>query len=170
MSEYKELLRHPKWQRRRLEIMERDDWKCLYCDAEDKPLNVHHKRYVTGRKPWEYPDHDLITLCDDCHGEVHRVTDLYRDASFEKKKSIWHKLVGQSDKTSRIIEYKMFMIFELSDEPDRCIVMHIPTSFWFFFQLPAEVMHQRLLVNPEYLPVLRQFIVEGGLNSLPSGD
>jgi hypothetical protein len=41
--------------------------------AELTVLNVHHRFYIKGRKPWEYDnDEALITLCSDCHKEVHR--------------------------------------------------------------------------------------------------
>jgi hypothetical protein len=34
-------------------------------------LDVHHKRYIPGAKPWEYPDADLIVVCDYCHASAH---------------------------------------------------------------------------------------------------
>ena len=34
-------------------------------------LHVHHKYYVIGNKPWEYPNDCLITLCSDCHEKLH---------------------------------------------------------------------------------------------------
>lgn len=34
-------------------------------------LNVHHKYYVRGKKPWEYDDDTLVTLCADCHKKRH---------------------------------------------------------------------------------------------------
>ena len=61
--------RDPRWQRRRLEIMERDRFACRSCGDKSSTLNVHHHRYAKGRKPWEYGDHDLSTLCDACHDE-----------------------------------------------------------------------------------------------------
>ena len=66
---YREALRKPKWQRKRLKIMERDGWKCSACAADDKNLQVHHLRYLpdSWNKPWESPDEDLVTLCEDCH-------------------------------------------------------------------------------------------------------
>jgi hypothetical protein len=69
---YADLLRHPRWQRRRLEIMQRDDFACRECGATEKTLNVHHTVYIKGRKPWEYEDSQLRTLCQDCH---HHVTE-----------------------------------------------------------------------------------------------
>jgi len=62
-----DIFKHPKWQRKRLEIMERDAWRCVICHTEDKTLTVHHLLYHKGAKPWEYADEELVTLCQDCH-------------------------------------------------------------------------------------------------------
>lgn len=34
-------------------------------------LHVHHKYYILGKYPWEYTDDALITVCSDCHSEIH---------------------------------------------------------------------------------------------------
>lgn len=34
-------------------------------------LNVHHKYYIQGHKPWEYENDALVTLCEDCHKRWH---------------------------------------------------------------------------------------------------
>lgn len=68
---YKEQLLHPNWQRRRLEILQRDEFRCTKCCDDESTLHVHHKRYVKGRMVWEYSDHELISLCHSCHSEVH---------------------------------------------------------------------------------------------------
>ncbi len=64
---YYELLRHPLWQAKRLQIMQRDQFHCPHCGATDKTLNVHHTYYEKGKKPWEYPAESLVTLCEECH-------------------------------------------------------------------------------------------------------
>lgn len=64
---YSEARKDPRWQKRRLEIMERDDWQCQNCWSKSRTLNVHHKKYVSGLKPWEYSGCALVTLCEDCH-------------------------------------------------------------------------------------------------------
>jgi 5-methylcytosine-specific restriction endonuclease McrA len=61
-EEYRELRRDGRWQRKRLEIMQRDDFKCRQCGTTND-LNVHHIRYIEGRLPWEYDNGDLVTLC-----------------------------------------------------------------------------------------------------------
>ena len=72
MTEYEALLLDPRWQRRRCEVLIRDDFTCQYCDETTKTLHVHHTVYIAGRMPWEYPVGDewpraLETTCEDCH-------------------------------------------------------------------------------------------------------
>lgn len=62
---YTELLRDPRWQKKRLEIFDRDGWECLCCGDETSTLNVHHKLY--GPYPWDIDSKYLITLCESCH-------------------------------------------------------------------------------------------------------
>lgn len=69
MSTYREQLRDPRWQRKRLEIMQRDGFACRCCSATTKTLNVHHNYYVSSAPPWDYQDSALFTLCEDCHKE-----------------------------------------------------------------------------------------------------
>jgi len=64
---YSEKLRDPRWQKKRLQIMERDGFACRVCSATTKPLNVHHLAYFPRTDPWDYPSQMLITLCDDDH-------------------------------------------------------------------------------------------------------
>ena len=35
----------------------------------EKPLAVHHLRYIPDREPWEYKLWQLVTLCESCHTE-----------------------------------------------------------------------------------------------------
>jgi hypothetical protein len=77
---YWELLKDPRWQRKRLEVMERDGFACVYCDSAEKTLNVHHSYYERGNAPWEYPDSSLHTLCEDCHKIAQEsLTQLHRE-------------------------------------------------------------------------------------------
>ena len=76
---YSEKLRDPRWQRKRLEILTRDNWQCQSCGSKDKPLQVHHLVY-SKLDPWEYPDYVFQTLCDDCHQVRHEMVDRLVDA------------------------------------------------------------------------------------------
>lgn len=64
---YSEKLRDPRWQKLRLQILERDEWTCQICSDKESTLNVHHRYYLHGKDPWEYPPEALETLCEDCH-------------------------------------------------------------------------------------------------------
>lgn len=73
---YAEKLKDPRWQKRRLEIMQRDNWTCVACGDKDSTLNVHHKYYDDDAEgPWDYSDYALVTLCEKCHGIHHDLPD-----------------------------------------------------------------------------------------------
>lgn len=74
MRTYSEKLKDPRWQRRRLEIMQRDSWRCRKCGDGSTSLNVHHDHYINGLEPWEYPADLLITLCEPCHEKQDHAT------------------------------------------------------------------------------------------------
>jgi len=70
-ANYSALLKDPRWQRKRLEIFQRDGFACRLCGATDRTLNAHHLWYDRGAKPWEYDETALVTVCDECHEELH---------------------------------------------------------------------------------------------------
>lgn len=78
MSSYSEKLRDPRWQRRRLHIMQASGFACDRCGANEVTLNVHHIVYHRGAEPWDYDDDDLACLCEDCHEREHRAIDMLR--------------------------------------------------------------------------------------------
>jgi len=125
---YGQYLRTNLWKTKRLEITDRDSFKCRICGGyettlrkasvqtnlgvvenvklewsdtltiiwtdmngnekvstlkkpegvPDKPYNiqVHHKKYILNRLPWEYDNEDLITLCNYCHTKEHEQNDI----------------------------------------------------------------------------------------------
>ena len=68
---YSQKLKDPRWQKKRLEILERDGWACRICDEGKTTLHVHHLQYHKGKDPWESEDHDLLTMCEYCHKDTH---------------------------------------------------------------------------------------------------
>lgn len=78
---YREQLLHPNWQRKRLEIMQRDEFRCQCCMATENTLHVHHKQYAKGRLAWEYPNDELVTLCETCHDTMHEQMGMLRDVT-----------------------------------------------------------------------------------------
>lgn len=74
---YAEKLKDPRWQKKRLEILSRDEFVCQSCFSDTKTLHVHHRRYLPGKEPWDIPNDLLVTLCEICHQEE---TDTVADA------------------------------------------------------------------------------------------
>lgn len=81
MSEYWKKLKDPRWQKKRLEVMERDGWECVMCGNKEDTLNVHHVVYRKGAEPWEYESKALKTLCEKCHKNVETSIFTFRLAS-----------------------------------------------------------------------------------------
>lgn len=83
---YAEQLRHPNWQKKRLEALQNAEWKCERCHDKETTLNVHHRRYVKGRMAWEYELKELAVLCQPCHEDEHAdqeiLTRMIHEADF----------------------------------------------------------------------------------------
>lgn len=72
---YAEQLRHPNWQRVRLQVLEKADFKCCICGNDEMTLHVHHKQYIKGRMAWEYDLSNFDALCEACHESTHKAKD-----------------------------------------------------------------------------------------------
>jgi len=70
---YTELLRHPNWQRKRLEVLTLAQFACEHCGDKETTLNVHHGYYEKGKKPREYPLNCFTCLCEPCHEKVQEI-------------------------------------------------------------------------------------------------
>lgn len=70
---YKEKLLDPRWQKKRLEVLESDYWSCRACESKTGTLHVHHLWYEKDCDPWDYPNECLITLCDKCHEKAPKI-------------------------------------------------------------------------------------------------
>jgi len=73
-STYSQKLKDPRWQKLRLEVFKRDEWTCCNCGDKETTLSIHHRRYVSGREPWDYPIEELTTLCEVCHKDDHELS------------------------------------------------------------------------------------------------
>lgn len=69
-EQYHQQLEHPMWTKKREVILKRDNYQCRICGSKHN-LQVHHIKYSNDKKAWEYPNLDLITLCEECHKKVH---------------------------------------------------------------------------------------------------
>lgn len=78
-SAYSQKLLDPRWQRKRLEKLQQEDFTCQLCGDTTSTLHVHHKAYFKGRDPWEYENDQLAVLCGECHESQHTNEDLLAD-------------------------------------------------------------------------------------------
>jgi hypothetical protein len=77
---YRRQLKNPLWIVRRCERIILALGMCERCRDTDR-INVHHKRYVDGRKAWQYSDDELEVLCRNCHRAEHGILKKSRGAS-----------------------------------------------------------------------------------------
>ena len=68
---YSDKLKDTRWQKKRLQILERDGWSCQSCYDPDNTLHVHHRIYRPKTDPWDYCDANFVTLCGKCHKIEH---------------------------------------------------------------------------------------------------
>lgn len=105
MATYQDKLRDPRWQKRRLEILNRDKWACVKCFDDTTELHVHHRAYRRGANPWDYPDDVLVTLCAPCHREetdsldvaVEAIANAFRSKFFSDDLTLIAEAVSGSD-------------------------------------------------------------------------
>jgi hypothetical protein len=60
-------------------MLEAAGWMCVRCLDDKSQLHVHHRRYVRGRKLWEYSDNELLVLCDACHAREHGLMEALHE-------------------------------------------------------------------------------------------
>lgn len=73
MATYAEKLRDPRWQSKRLEVLNRDNFTCQMCNDKTTELHIHHFCYPASGNPWESDLDDLITYCKHCHSAVEKL-------------------------------------------------------------------------------------------------
>jgi len=66
---YSQKLKDPRWQKKRLKVLERDEITCQCCYDSESTLVVHHLKY--SGEPWEIEEKYLLTLCESCHEDWH---------------------------------------------------------------------------------------------------
>lgn len=121
---YSEKLKDPRWQRRRLEIMERDVFQCQMCFDRDNTLTVHHKEYLKGLEPWEYEDDLLVTLCERCHKKVHYNIEL------EKNGILFENILFECNITDwTILIHRIGKIYKIEGKQSIKTIIQLLTSY-----------------------------------------
>lgn len=88
-NNYKDQLKDSRWTDLRASVLERDEYRCQVCDSRNKNLHVHHKRYISNMKAWEYDMKLLITLCSSCHEKFHH-KDIKKKKKSKKAPKIFY--------------------------------------------------------------------------------
>lgn len=125
MANYSEQLKDPRWQKKRLEILNRDNFTCQVCGSGldgGKPLNVHHLSYKANLLPWEYPESLLITLCEECHHKIHEgiinIPDIRKSTKSNKKEQKSKKILS----ADKVVLYRDFLNNRKDFTPNELIV------------------------------------------------
>lgn len=94
---YAEKLKDPRWQKKRLTVLDKANWICKFCKDGKTSLHVHHKKY-TGN-PWDASDDDLVAVCADCHLIIEYIKKQTGDKLVVEK--IFKRRTGENDAEKR---------------------------------------------------------------------
>lgn len=72
--DYAEYMQSERWKQKRAKRFEIDGYQCVLCGSA-KNLECHHLSY--DRLGHEDVRYDLLTLCRECHREIHSGTGRY---------------------------------------------------------------------------------------------
>lgn len=122
-STYSEKLKDPRWQRKRTEVLNRDDFTCRDCDDKTKTLHVHHCFYEKGA-PWETDAKYLLTVCDGCHKRRQKLEDKIRRAV-----GVLVARMGHREDDGELSEFAE-SLHEIATNPDAEYPKVIPLSFY----------------------------------------
>lgn len=70
---YDEQLKTDLWSKFRKIVFSKRGRSCEKCGSK-RNLQIHHPRYIYGRKAWEYTTDEVMALCRDCHKKIHGLT------------------------------------------------------------------------------------------------
>lgn len=97
-ASYYEQLKDPRWQKKRLEIMNRANFKCEECENSENMLSVHHGYYDNSLMLWEYDNDTLHCLCPECHEMAHAFrSSIYENIAKLSVIELEHLMVTLND-------------------------------------------------------------------------
>lgn len=102
MSKYTDSLKDPRWQKKRLEVFNRDNFTCQMCNSTTNTLVVHHFKY--NGEPWDIDSKHLLTICESCHAEEHKFRQseeddfikILKEKSFTVDLISWLRIIFES--------------------------------------------------------------------------
>lgn len=110
-SDYSKKLRDPRWQKKRLEILQRDKFSCLMCGDKQEELHVHHRQYEKDKDPWEVDNTSLVTVCRSCHNLIEESISFLRqeidNPCYGSSFAIFHCLM--TNESSQLLTQKILI-------------------------------------------------------------
>ena len=76
-------MRSDTWNKLRKSVLKRDNYSCQGCNIEDVSLEVHH---ITYKRLYKERKSDLVSLCRNCHQEIHAKYGYEYDREYPLKK------------------------------------------------------------------------------------
>lgn len=121
---YSAKLLDPRWQKKRVEILQRDNFTCQLCGDTRTTLHVHHDAYKGN--PWNIGNDKLKTVCAHCHDVIHKLPQ-FKITKVEKQISLqfncW-QIVAHTD-SSIVFLYMFFSDVEnRSILPEETVIVH----------------------------------------------
>lgn len=102
--EFSEQIKDPRWQKKRLQVLELHDFKCEICGNTENELHVHHSRYIKNRMYWEYDNDVLMCLCSKCHERIHKKTQVVKEVKKDREKELGKILYKNFEEPEFIVE------------------------------------------------------------------
>jgi hypothetical protein len=111
MMNYAQQIKHPLWQKKRLEVLELYGFQCQECGEKEEELHVHHPFYRRGAMIWQYEKEELKCLCCQCHKDEHGIDEAIKKelASCLDKKAVLEFIKSLSNGAvvpKKLIRYK----------------------------------------------------------------
>tara|TARA_R110000787_G_scaffold240167_1_gene346406 strand:+ start:215 stop:1036 length:822 start_codon:yes stop_codon:yes gene_type:complete len=109
MGDRKEFIRHSRkvtrtkrWKALRMEILERDGFKCCHCSAKGR-LEVDHIQPVRSHPELSYEPRNLQSLCGSCHTRKTRIECGHKPARQDLRE--WSRAVADLEKPGQPMEH-----------------------------------------------------------------
>lgn len=97
MMNYAQQIKHPNWQKKRLEVLGENGFQCENCGSKDDELHAHHPLYKRGAMIWQYDVSELECLCGKCHKDAHAIDDQLKKKIALLSPYHKNKLLGYCD-------------------------------------------------------------------------
>jgi phage terminase large subunit GpA-like protein len=127
-------LKDEDYRKLRKQILRRDGWRCQLCGSMTN-LEIHHKRFRS--RSGEDNEHNLITLCHDCHASTHNPHGQQLEPSYAWSSLSWDGTAADGqDRTRRCRPTDLLSVAATSNGPGK------------FNGLPCEVLQVRRFATP----------------------